>query len=189
MTDEANNGQFDIGGMFRSSATITFVVEILSIIVMVGSVLAWYIGGFLDIIAPEIQILLLLILSIITLIVFLAAFSVFLRFSRRLSNAVVGHGLEQVKMNAPRVKAVIFIYGLLVLTMFATGVYTWYLVDLWFLEPWAASHTSISLRIFGYALGAFFISLLVQIIVALIGRTSTRLIVEVLDADDSDFVK
>jgi cation transporter-like permease len=96
MTDEASNGHFDIGGMFRNSATITFVVEILSIIVMVGSVLAWYIGGFLDIIAPEIQILLLLILSIITLIVFLAAFSVFLRFSRRLSNAVVGHGLEQV---------------------------------------------------------------------------------------------
>jgi hypothetical protein len=95
----------------------------------------------------------------------------------------------QVRMNAPRVKAVIFIYGLLVLTMFATGVYTWYLVDLWFLEPWATSHTSISLRIFGYALGAFFISLLVQVIVALIGRTSTRLIVEVLDADDSDFVK
>ncbi|MEE9353383.1 MAG: hypothetical protein V3U94_03055 [Candidatus Thorarchaeota archaeon] len=189
MTDEDTNGHFDIGGMFRNSATITFVVEILSIIVMVGSVLAWYIGGFLDIIAPEIQILLLLILSIITLIVFLAAFSVFLRFSRRLSHAVVGSGLEQVRMNAPRVKAVIFIYGLLVLTMFATGVYIWYLVDLWFLMPWAASHTSISLRIFGYALGAFFISLLIQIIVALIGRTSTRLIVEVLDADDSDFVK
>jgi len=189
MTDEASNGQFDIGGMFRTSATVTFVVEILSIIVMVGSVLAWYIGGFLDIIAPEIQILLLLILSIITLIVFLAAFSIFLRFSRRLSNAVVGSGLEKVKMDAPRVKAVIFIYGLLVLTMFATGVYTWYLVDLWFLAPWAASHTSISLRIFGYALGAFFISLLVQIIVALIGRTSTRLIVEVLDADDSEFLK
>ncbi|MGY5862614.1 MAG: hypothetical protein RTU09_09625 [Candidatus Thorarchaeota archaeon] len=189
MTDEASNGQFDIGGMFRNSATITFVVEILSIIVMVGSVLAWYIGGFLDIIAPEIQILLLLILSIITLIVFLAAFGIFLRFSRRLSNAVVGHGLEKVKMNAPRVKGVIFIYGLLVLTMFMTGVYTWYLVDLWYLAPWAASHTSISLRIFGYALGAFFISLLVQVIVALIGRTSTRLIVEVLDADDSDFVK
>ncbi len=189
MTDKDTNGHFDIGGMFRNSATITFVVEILSVIVMVGSVLAWYIGGFLDIIAPEIQILLLLILSIITLIVFLAAFSVFLRFSRRLSHAVVGHGLEQVKMNAPRVKAVIFIYGLLVLTMFATGVYVWYLVDLWFLMPWAASHTSISLRIFGYALGAFFISLLIQIIVALIGRTSTRLIVEVLDADDSDFTK
>jgi hypothetical protein len=189
MTDEDTNGQFDIGGMFRNSATITFVVEILSVLVMVGSVSAWYIGGFLDIIAPEIQILLLMIGCIITLVVFLAAFSFFLRFSRRLSNAVVGPGLEQVRMNAPRVKGVIFIYALLVMTMFITGVYTWYLTDLWFLQPWAESHTSISLRIFGYALGAFFISFLVQVIVALIGRTSTRLIVEVLDADDSEFLK
>jgi len=115
--------------------------------------------------------------------------SVFIRFSRRIGDAVVGPGIEEVKMGTPRVKLVVASFGLLVALMGITGIYVWYLIDLYYLAPWATSLNSISIRIFGIGLGAFFIALLVQIIIAGVGRSATKVIIEVLDADDSDFLE
>ncbi len=75
-------------------------------------------------------------------------------------------------------------YGLLVALMAITGLYIWYLVDQNFLIPLTAGSTS--LRLFGFALGGFVIALLIQIIVAGVGRSASRIIIEVLDADDDD---
>ena len=91
-------------------------------------------------------------------------------------------------MDTPRVKLVVVSFGLLVALMGITGVYVWYLIDLYYLAPWAASMNSVSLRVFGIGLGAFFIALLVQIIIAAVGRSATKVILEVLDADDSEFL-
>ncbi|TFG31910.1 hypothetical protein EU527_11325 [Candidatus Thorarchaeota archaeon] len=178
----------NLGSMFRSSATITFVIQIVAVIIMLGSLTAYYIGDVFLALANDIQILVLLLASIVTLIIFLAAISVFVRFSRRIGDAVVGPGIEEVKMNTPRVKAVVGLYGILVALMGVTGLYAWYLVDSNFLAAWAISHDSESLRIFGIALGAFVIALLIQIIIAGVGRSATKIIIEVLDADDSEFI-
>jgi hypothetical protein len=179
---------FDIGSLFKSSATITFVIQIISVIIMVGSLAAYLVGGFLPTLNQEMQILLLLVGSILALMVFLAAMSVFIRFSRRIGDAVVGPGIQQVRLDTPKIKTVVITYGLLVALMAVTGVYIWYLVDKNYLAPWAESLNSISMRIFGIALGAFFISLLIQVIIAGVGRSATKVILEVLDADDSEFL-
>ena len=91
-------------------------------------------------------------------------------------------------MNTPRVKTVVAAYALLVALMGITGVYTWFLIDANYLAPWAASLGSVSMRLFGIALGAFFIALLIQMIIAGVGRSATKVIIEVLDADDSEFI-
>ncbi|KXH76068.1 MAG: hypothetical protein AM326_07865 [Candidatus Thorarchaeota archaeon SMTZ-45] len=179
----------NLGSLFRSSATITFVIQIVAVIMMIGSLSAYAVGDLFFAMNNELKILVLLLTSIVALLVFLAAMSVFIRFSRRIGDAVVGPGIEEVKMNTPRVKTVVVAFGLLVALMGITGVYAWYLIDLYFLTPWAVTLDSISIRIFGIALGAFFIALLIQIIVAGVGRTATRLIIEVLDADDSEFLE
>jgi uncharacterized membrane protein len=114
--------------------------------------------------------------------------SVFIRFSRRIGDAVVGPGIQQVRMDTPKIKTVVITYGILVALMAVTGVYIWYLLDKNYLAPWAESLNSISMRIFGIALGAFIIALLVQIIIAGVGRSATKVILEVLDADDSEFL-
>lgn len=178
---------FDIGGLFRGSATVTFVVEIIATIVMLGSLAAYYVDGLLPALTADIQILLLLVGSIVTLFVFLAAMGVFVRFSRRISDLVIGPGIQEVPMDTPRVRTVVYIYAILVTLMAATGLFLWYLVHKYTLGPWAGD--SISLMIFGLALGAFFIALLVQIIVALVGRTATKVIIEVLDQDDAEFLE
>lgn len=179
----------NLGSLFRSSATITFVIQIVAVIMMIGSMSAYAVGDLFFALNNDLKILVLLVTSIIALLVFLAAMSVFIRFSRRIGDAVTGPGIEEVKMNTPRVKTVVFAFGLLVALMGVTGMYSWYLIDLYYLAPWALAMNSISIRIFGIALGAFFIALLVQIIIAGVGRTATRVIIEVLDADDSEFLE
>lgn len=178
-----------MGSLFRSSATITFVVQIVSVIIMVASLAAFAVGNLFFALSESLQILLLLVAGIVSLIIFLAAISVFVRFSRRIGDAVTGAGIEEVRMDTPRLKLVVGLYGLLVALMGITGIYVWYLVDSIFLTPWAASLGSVSLRIFGIALGAFFIALLIQAIIAGVGRSATKVIIEVLDADDSEFLE
>jgi hypothetical protein len=178
---------FDIGSLFRSSATITFVVQILSVIVMLGSLAAFYVGRIIPEISIDIQVLLLLVGCILTLIVFLAATSIFIRFSRRISDAVAGPGLQKVRMDTPKVKAVIYVYAILVALMGITGFYVWYLLDKNLVYPLIAPYASISLRILTWALGAFFIAVLIQVIIAAVGRNATKMIIGVLDADDSEF--
>lgn len=178
---------FDIGSLFRSSAIVAFVVQILSVIVMLGSLAAFYVGRIIPGLSTDIQILLLLIGSILTLIIFLAAISIFIRFSRRISDAVTGPGLQTVRLDTPRVKAVVYIYAILVVLMGVTGFYIWWLLDKNVVYPLIAPYNSLSLRLFTWAFGAFFIALLIQIIIAAVGRNASKIIIEVLDADDSEF--
>ncbi len=188
MTEEASmhssKDVFDLGSLFRNSATISFVIQIIAIIIIIGSLTAFAIGDLFFTLDDQLKILLFLIICIVFLVLFLAAISVFVRFSRRIGNAVVGPGIEQVRFDTPRVKMVVILYGFLVALMAILGVYIWFLVDSYFLTPFAAD--SISLRIFGLALGAFFIATLVQIIIAGVGRSATKVIIEVLDSDDDE---
>jgi hypothetical protein len=176
----------NLGSLFRSSATITFVVQIIGIIAIIGSLVAYYIGDEFFGLTGDMQILALLLASIAVLVIFLAAISAFVRFSRRIGDAVVGPGIEEVRMDTPRVKGVVILYAILVVLMTITGIYIWYLVDARILTPFAG--TSLSLRVFGLALGACFIALLIQVIIAAVGRSATKIIIEVLDGDDSEFL-
>ncbi|MFW9931447.1 MAG: hypothetical protein ACFFDR_02240, partial [Candidatus Thorarchaeota archaeon] len=175
---------FDIGSLFRTSATLTFVIQIIAVIVMFGSLAGFYIGDIFPGLPEDIQVLLFLIACALAVMVFLAALSVFLRFSRRIGNAVIGPGIEQVRLDSPKVKLVVYAYGILVFLMGIIGVYIWIIVNNRFLVPWVlANGGSILLTLFSYALGAFFIALLIQVIIATVGRSSTKIIIEVLDAD------
>lgn len=181
---------FDIGSLFRTSATITFVVQIIAVIGMVASIGAFYIGDSFPVLDQDIQVLLLLVIFALIIIVFLAALGLFLRFFRRIGNAVIGPGIEHVRLNDPKVKLVVYAYGILVTLMGVIGFYIWYIVHNRALVPWiVANDSSILLTIFSIALGAFFISLMIQVIIAVVGRSSTRIIIEVLNADDSEILR
>jgi hypothetical protein len=85
------------------------------------------------------------------------------------------------------VKAVVYMYAILVVLMGLTGFYIWWLLDKNIVSPLIEPYNSISLRLFSWALGAFFIALLIQIIIAGVGRNASKIITGVLDADDSEF--
>ena len=171
----------DVGSMFRGTATITLVFEIVSAIMLLGSATAYVLRDYVSIIEPDIAIFLLLVGAMITLFIFLGAISFFVRFNRRIGNMVIGEGVGEVDLNKPGVKTVVIIYGLAVGFILILGIYGYYLLWVYFLAAQAAT----SLSFFGMSLsvGIFFIALLVQIVITVIGRTATTIIRKVLAED------
>jgi hypothetical protein len=154
---------------------------------MFGALIGHFLLQLLPGIAPEFQVPIILIVIVIILFIFLAALGFFVRFSRRIGDVVIGPGIQEVRMDTPKVKLVVYIYALLVIVMGILSIWMFWLVYIYILAP--AAGTSISLIIFNLALGAFFIALLIQMIIAIVGRTATKVIIEVLDADDSEFLE
>ena len=76
----SSDDYINLGSLFRSSATVTFVIQIVAVIIMIGSLSAFLVDDLFFVLGEELQILVLLIASIIALLIFLAAMSVFVRF-------------------------------------------------------------------------------------------------------------
>ena len=171
----------DIGSMFRGTATITLVAEIVSAIMLLGSTTAYILRDYVSIIETNIAIFLLLIGAMLSLFIFLGAIGFFVRFNRRIGRIVIGDGVGEVDLNRPGVKTVVIIYGLAVGFILILGIYGYYLLWIYFL----AAQSTVSLSFFGMSLsaGIFFVALLVQIVLTIIGRTATTIIRKVLAED------
>jgi hypothetical protein len=171
----------DVGSMFRGTATITLVAEIVSAMMLLGSAAAYILRDYVSVIQIDVAIFLLLIGAMITLFIFLGAISFFVRFNRRIGRVVIAEGIGEVDLNRPGVKTVVIIYGLAVGFILILGVYGYYLLWVYFL----AAQSATSLSFFGMSLsvGIFFIAFLVQIVITVIGRTATTMIRKVLAED------
>jgi hypothetical protein len=171
----------DVGSMFRGTATLTLVAEIVSAIMLLGSTTAYFLRNYVSIIEPIIAIFLLLFGAMVTLFIFLGAIGFFVRFNRRIGRVVIGEGVGEIDLNKPGAKMVVIIYGLAVGFILILGIYGYYLLWVYFLAAESAS----SLSFFGISvsIGIFFISLLVQIVITVIGRTATTIIRKVLAED------
>jgi hypothetical protein len=175
--------ELDIGSLFRGTATITFVAEILSIIMLLGSSAAFIISrsGLIGVIELDVAIFLLLVGAMITLFFFLGAIGFFIRFNKRLGRVVIGEGIGSVDLSRPRVKTVVTIYGLAVGLILIMGMYGYWLVYKYFFASLA--ETSLSFFGISLSLGIFILALLIQIVIAALGRTATTIIHAVLSDD------
>lgn len=174
----------DVGSLFRGTATLTLIGEIVSVIMLLGSAAAYVISrsGLIEVLELDVAVFLLLGGAMVTLFLFLGAIGFFVRFNRRIGRVVIGEGIGEVDLNSPRVKTVVIIYGLAVGLILIMGVYGYWLVYKYFF----AAQAMVSLSFFGIAvsLGIFIMSFLVQAVIAIIGRTATTIIRKVL-AEDS----
>ncbi|MFW9843491.1 MAG: hypothetical protein ACFFEV_02830 [Candidatus Thorarchaeota archaeon] len=174
----------DVGSLFRGTATLTLVGEIVSVIMLLGSGAAFVISrsGLIEVIELDVAVFLLLGGAMITLFLFLGAIGFFVRFNRRIGKAVIGEGIGEVDLNRPGVKTVVIIYGLAVGLILIMGVYGYWLVYKYFFAAMAAT----SLSFFGIAvsLGIFVMSFLIQMVIVIIGRTATTIIRKVLAEDE-----
>jgi len=174
----------DVGSLFRGTATLTLVGEIVSVIMLLGSGAAYVISrsGIIEVLELDVAVFLLLAGAMVTLFLFLAAIGFFVRFNRRIGKAVIGEGIGEVDLNRPGVKTVVIIYGLAVGLILIMGIYGYWLIYKYFF----ADQALVSLSFFGIAvsLGIFVLSFLVQAVIAIIGRTATTIIRKVLAEDD-----
>ncbi len=170
----------DVGGLFRGTATITFIAEIVSLIMILGSSAAYFLsrGTFLADLDLDFGILLLMIGSMVTLFIFLGAIGFFIRFNRRVQGAVIGKGIGEVDLKGARVKTVLIIYGLAVGLILIIGMYMYWIIWRNYLAAIAA--TSLSFLMLSISVGAFVLAFLIQMVVIGIGRTATGVIEAVL---------
>jgi hypothetical protein len=175
---EKSEELLDVGSLFRGTATITLVAEIVSAIMLLGSATAYVLRGVVSIIEPDVALFLVLVGAMLTLFIFLGAISFFVRFNRRIGRVVIAEGVGEVDLNRPEVKTVVIIYGLAVGFILILGVYGYYLLWSYVL----AAEAAVSLSFFGMSLsvGIFLMALLVQIVITVIGRTATTIIRKVL---------
>jgi hypothetical protein len=174
----------DVGSLFRGTATLTLVGEIVSAIMLLGSGVAYVFSrsGLIEVLELDVAVFLLLGGAMLTLFLFLGAIGFFVRFNRKIGRVVIGEGIGEVDLNRPGVKTVVIIYGLAVGLFLIMGVYGYWLVYKYFFATMALT----SLSYFGIAvsLGIFVMSFLVQAIIAIIGRTATTIIRKVLAEDE-----
>ncbi|MFW9908493.1 MAG: hypothetical protein ACFFEF_07950 [Candidatus Thorarchaeota archaeon] len=170
----------DIGGLFRGSATITFVAEIIAAMMILASTVAYVLsrGTFLEELTIDVAVFLLMIGSIITLFIFLGAIGFFVRFNRRVQAAVIGKGVGSVDLSGARVKTVVAIYGLAIGIILIMGMYGFWLVWRYYLSPLAA--TSLSFFMLSVSLGVFVLAFLIQLVLVALGRTATSVVEAVL---------
>lgn len=179
----ADSEMLDIGSLFRGTATLTLVGEIVSVIMLLGSGAAYVISrsGLIEVLEFDVAVLLLLGGAMLSLFLFLGAIGFFVRINRKIGRAVIADGIGEVDLNRPGVKTVVLIYGLAVGLFLIMGVYGYWLVYKYYFAAMALT----SLSIFGIAvsLGIFVISFLIQAVIAIIGRTATTIIRKVLAED------
>ena len=180
--DHGEPDTLDIGGLFRGTATITFVTEIVAAIMMLGSGVAYILsrGTFIQDLDLDLAIFLLLAGSMISLLVFIGAIGFFVRFNRRIQGAVIGRGIGEVDMAGKGVKTVLSLYGLAVGLILIMGIYGYWLFWRYFLSPIAA--TSLSFFLLSISFGIFVVALLIQIVIVALGRTATKVVKAVLDS-------
>lgn len=183
MTDSKPDDEsemLDVGSLFRGTATITLVAEIIAAIMLLGSGTAFIISrsGLIEVLEFDVAVFLLLVGSMITLFLFLGAIGFFVRFNRKMGNVVIGKGIGEVDLNRPGVKTVVIIYGLAVGLILIMGIYGYYLVYKYFFAALALT----SLSFFGIALslGILILAFLIQVVIITIGRTATTIIRKVL---------
>jgi hypothetical protein len=185
--DAKESEMLDIGSLFRGTATLTLVGEIVSVIMLLGTITAFVISrsGLIEALEVDVAIFLLLGGAMVTLFLFLGAIGFFVRFNRRIGRIVIGEGIGEVDLNRPGVKMVVIIYGLAIGLILIMGVYGYWLLYKYFFAAMAAT----SLSFFGItvSLGIFVMSFLVQFVIAVIGRTATTIIRKVLAEDAVEY--
>ncbi|RDE16013.1 MAG: hypothetical protein C4K48_02655 [Candidatus Thorarchaeota archaeon] len=181
-TDEKSE-MLDVGSLFKGTATITLVAEIVAAIMLLGSATAYVISrsGLIEEIEFDVAVFLLLGGAMITLFIFLAAIGFFVRFNRKIGRSVIGDGIGSVDLKSKGVKTVVIIYGLAVGLILIIGVYGYWLVYKYFFA--AIALTSLSFLGISLSLGILVMSFLVQVVIATIGRTATTIIRKVLAED------
>ena len=164
--------------LFGRATTITFVSEIMAMVVLIGGLVAYALNFFglvsWFIAAPDIAVFALLIGGGIAFLIFLLFIGFFIKFHDDVQGFVIGKGIGQVDSASGTAKTILIFFGASVTLLTIAGIYGYYLIWKLYLTPlWV---DSLSLQVTFIALGWLIASFLAQLATALVGRYAGRLI-------------
>jgi hypothetical protein len=186
-----NKDKFDWDRVFGGIASATFGVQLISILILFGAgvVFVLMLTGIWGVVVAiqDIFILVVLLGSGFTFLLFIWLLGLFLRFHRRVRRFILGKGVGDVDADNPASKTILSLFAGAVVLVLIAGIYGYYLLWKYILSPWGNDFL-VSLGVNGIlfyelgilivflAIGAIVITFIMQILTAWINRYAGRLV-------------
>jgi hypothetical protein len=195
-----NKDKFDWDRVFGGIASTTFGIQLISVLILLGAGIVFVLmltGLWAAIVAiQDLFILVVLIGSGFAFLLFIWLLGFFLRFHRRVERFILGKGVGDVDADDPASKTILTLFAVAVLFVLVAGIYGYYLLWKYILQPWGNDFL-VSLSVNGIlfyelgmlvvfiAIGAIFITFIMQILTAWINRYAGRLVAGVKNTNES----
>ena len=186
-----NNNKFDWDRVFGGIASVTFAVQLIAILILFGAgiVFVLMLTGVWGVIMSiqDLFILIVLLGSGFAFLLFIWLLGLFLRFHRRVRGFILGKGVGGVDADDSASKTILTLFAVAVLFVLVAGIYGYYILWKYILQPWGYDFL-LSLGVSGIlfyelgmlivfaAIGAIFITFVMQILTAWINRYAGRLV-------------
>ena len=190
-THNEEKRSIDWDRIFGGIASVTFGLQLLSFLILFGAGLVFILmlSGIWGILVAneDIFIFVLLLAGGFAFLLFVWLLGLFLRFHRRVRKFIVGAGVGQIDADDSATKTVLTLFAISTLFVLVAGIYGYYLLWKYLLQPWGAGWLSsmglsgvffyeIGLLIVFIALGVIIITLIMQALTLAINRYTGRLV-------------
>ena len=177
--------------IFGGIASVTFGLQLISFLILLGAgiIFLLMLSGIWGILvaSEDIFIFVLLLAGGFTFLLFVWLLGVFLRFHRGVRRVIVGRGVGHIDADDSATKTVLTMFAISTLFVLVAGIYGYYLLWKYSLQPWGASWLTslgltgilfyeIGLLIVFIALGIIVITLIMQFLTLAINRYTGRLV-------------
>ena len=173
--------ELNVGLLLKQGVKYTFILEIVSIILMIGSIVAWILNmsGVIGSLSLELQIFLLLLGAGVTFIIFMFFIGIFIRFHDRIQSYVVGAGEIKLDVDRKETRIILSLYGASITFFFIALVYGYFLTWKYYLASIIGG--SLSLTVFFMALGLLLISFVLQLVIMSIAKYANHVVRLILE--------
>lgn len=165
-----------VNRVFSFAVTATFALELLSVLIVIGAIFAFVVSnsGVLQVISLDVQVLLLLIASGIAFLILIVFAGFFIRGNDKIQEKILTLKIVRLTRATSEAKALLALFGLSLIFLCSAGIYGYYLLWAYVLGPAIGGY--LSLTALSLAIGIFLVSLLAQLVIALVGRFALRAI-------------
>jgi hypothetical protein len=160
--------------VFEFAVSVTFGAELVSILVIIGSLVSFFIArsGLLEVISFDIQLFLLLIATGIGFLILIVFAGLFIRMNEGLKTRILSARMLKLVRVTSEAKAFLALFGLALIFLCFAGVYGYYLLWRYVLVYYVGEYLSLTTLFF--ALGIILVQILAQLIIALVSRFVSR---------------
>lgn len=178
-SSESERG-INLDRLFAGATTATFIVELLAILVLIGSIVGYILvlTGIWDLIktSPDVITFLLLIGGAIAFAIFMVFIGVFIRFHSRVKGVVVGKGIGRIATTSREGKTILTLFAFSVVFFFLAGCYAIYLLWKYYLLSLVLLFNSIYPSIILVAIAVIVVCLMVQGLATAVSRYAARVV-------------
>ncbi len=160
--------------VFGFAVTATFGAELAAILLIIGSLASFLVSnsGLLQVISTDIQLFLLLIATGIAFLIIIVFAGLFIKWDDKLKEKILTSRIERLVRVTSEAKALLALFGLALIFLCSAGIYGYYLLWNYVARYYIGGY--LSLTTLFVAIGIILVSILAQLVIALVGRFASR---------------